>query len=67
MEIPLAAAERMLKKGNMRVSDQAILEFATLLEETTADIASEADASAKRARRKTVGAEDVREAKRKIL
>ncbi|MEM5814559.1 MAG: NFYB/HAP3 family transcription factor subunit [Candidatus Aenigmatarchaeota archaeon] len=67
MEYPIAAAEKMLKRANMRVGDDAVKEFCQLLEEITADIASEAAANAQRAKRKTVTAEDVAAAKRKIL
>ena len=67
MEYPRAAAERILKKANMRVSEDAIKEFAELLEEITVDIASEAAANAKRNKRKTVGKLDIAAAKRKIL
>lgn len=67
MEYPLAAAERLLKKANMRVSEDAVKEFAELLEEITVDIASEAAANAKRNKRKTVGRVDIAAAKRKIL
>jgi len=67
MEYPLASAENILKKANMRVGEDAVKEFAQLLEEITADIASEAAASAQRAKRKTVSAEDIAAAKRKIL
>ncbi|MEM5778026.1 MAG: NFYB/HAP3 family transcription factor subunit [Candidatus Aenigmatarchaeota archaeon] len=66
MDMPLASAEKILKKSNMRVSDDAIKEFAIFLEEITADIAAEAAAIAKSKGRKTVLAEDVAEAKRKI-
>ena len=66
MDISLAPVKRILKKTNMRVSDDAVKEFATLLEEITSDIASEAVAIAKSKGRKTVQLEDVREAKRKI-
>ena len=47
MEYPLAAAKKMLKRTRMRVGDDAVREFAQLLEEMTADIASEAAAIAK--------------------
>ena len=67
MEIPLAAAEKILKKTNMRVSKDAVKEFADLLEETAIDIASEAVAIAKSKRRATVQLEDIMQAKRKIL
>jgi histone H3/H4 len=66
MDIPLASAEKILKKSNMRISDDAIKEFATFLEELTSDISAEAAAIAKSKGRKTILAEDVAEAKRKI-
>jgi histone H3/H4 len=66
MDIPLAPVEKILKKSNMRISDDAVKEFAILLEEITSDIASEAAAIAKSKGRKTVSAEDIAEAKRKI-
>ena len=67
MEIPLATAEKILKKTNMRVSKDAVKEFAELLEEITTDIASEAVAIAKSKKRKTIKLEDVIQAKRKII
>lgn len=67
MEIPLAAAEKILKKTNMRVSKGAVREFADLLEETATDLAGEAVAIAKSKRRATVQLEDVMQAKRKII
>lgn len=67
MTIPLAAAEKILKRTNMRVSKDAVSEFNRLLEETTMDIASEAVAIAKSKRRATVKLEDICQAKRKIL
>ena len=66
MDMPLAPVERILKKSNMRVSDEAVKEFAAFLEEITSDIASEATAIAKSEGRKTVLAEDIIEARRKI-
>ena len=67
MEVPLAIAEKILKKTNMRVSKDAVKEFAELLEEVTTDIASEAIAIAKSKNRKTIKLEDVIQAKRKII
>lgn len=64
--MPLAPVEKILKKSNMRVSDEAVKEFAALLEELASDIASEATAIAKSEGRKTVLAEDIQEARRKI-
>jgi histone H3/H4 len=66
MELPLAPVEKILKKSNMRISDEAVKEFAILLEEITSDISGEAAAIAKSKGRKTVLAEDVAEARRKI-
>jgi histone H3/H4 len=66
MELPLAPIEKILKKSNMRVSDDAVKEFAALLEELTSDISGEACAIAKSKGRKTVLAEDVAAARRKI-
>ena len=67
LEYPLASVERILKKSNMRVSKDAVEEFAQFLEEITADIAAEAAASAKRSKRKTVTEEDIKEARKKIF
>jgi histone H3/H4 len=67
MEVPLAIAEKILKKTNMRVSKDAVKEFAELLEEITTDISSEAITVAKSKNRKTVKLEDVIQAKRKII
>jgi histone H3/H4 len=67
MEYPLAVVEKMLKRNNLRVGDDAVKEFTKLLEEITIDIASEADASAHAAKRKTVMKEDIIAAKKKIL
>ena len=66
MDLPLACAEKILKKSNLRVSDDAVKEFATLLEEITADIAAEAAAIAKSEKRKTVLAKDILAARRKV-
>ncbi|MFH1473749.1 MAG: histone [Candidatus Aenigmatarchaeota archaeon] len=67
MQIPLAAAEKILKRSNMRVSKDAVKEFAQLMEEITFDIASEAITIAKSEKRKTVKLEDICQAKRKVL
>lgn len=66
MDMSLAPVEKILKKSNMRISDEAVKEFASLLEELTSDIASEATAIAKSEGRKTVLVEDILEARRKI-
>ncbi|MEM7820176.1 MAG: NFYB/HAP3 family transcription factor subunit [Candidatus Aenigmatarchaeota archaeon] len=67
MDMPLSPVERILKRSSMRVSDDAVKEFASLLEEIAADIAAEAAANAKRANRKTVNVSDIEAAKRKLL
>ena len=66
MELPLAPVERILKKTNMRVSDEAVEEFAKLLEEIIVDIASESAAIAKSQKRRTVLVEDVVAARRRV-
>lgn len=66
MDLPMAPVERILKRSNMRVSDEAVKEFALVLEELVADVAAEAVSIAKRNGRKTVILEDVIEARRKI-
>jgi histone H3/H4 len=66
MEFPLAPVEKILKKSNMRISDDAVKEFANLLEEITSDISCEASAIAKARGRKTITAQDVAAARRKI-
>jgi len=62
MQYPRAVIERMLKRSNMRVSKGAVAEFGVLLEEITADIAAEAAANARKAKRKTVLIGDVKKA-----
>lgn len=66
MSLPLSPVKRILKRTNMRISDDAVKEFVTLLEEVASDIAAEATAIAKSKGRKTVLLKDVREAKKKI-
>ena len=66
MELPLAPIERILKRTKMRISNDAVKEFANLLEEVTADVAAEAVAIAKSKGRKTVVLEDVIGARRKL-
>ena len=66
MDLPLAPVERILKRSNMRVSEEAVEEFTRVLEELISDIAAEACTIAKKNRRKTVTIEDVVEARRKI-
>lgn len=65
--LPVLPFERILKKaGAKRVSQDAIEEFAMITEEKLYAIAKEAAVLAKHAGRKTVFAEDVRIAKRRI-
>jgi histone H3/H4 len=66
MDLPLTPVEKILKKSNMRISDGAVKEFATLLEEITSDLAAEAAVIAKSEGRKTVLDEDILKARRKI-
>lgn len=67
MDLPLAPVERMLRRTLMRVSDDAVKEYAMLLEEVAADIAAEAAVNAKRAKRKTVNVADIEAARRRLL
>jgi histone H3/H4 len=65
--LPVLPFERILKKaGARRVSQDALEEFATIMEEKLYAIAKEAGILAKHAGRKTIVAEDVRIAKRRI-
>ena len=66
MDLPLAPVEKILKRTKMRVSDDAVKEFAILLEEVISDVAAEATAVAKSKGRRTVTIEDVLQAERKI-
>jgi len=66
MDLPLAPIEKILKRSNMRISDGAVKEFASFLEEITSDIAAEATAIAKSEGRKTVLIKDILKAKRKL-
>ena len=67
MEISLKDAESILKKGGMKADKLAAMEFAQLLEEIIADIASEAATRAKKGKRKVVAATDVRAAVKQVL
>lgn len=67
MTMPLAPFERILKKaGAKRVSRSALEEFSKLMEEKMFRVANEAAILAKHAGRKTILAEDVRMARRKV-
>ena len=67
MEYDPAMAEELLKKTGMKVDKTAAKEFAQLLEEITADIASEAEAIAMRNKKKAVTAVEVKEAMKELL
>jgi histone H3/H4 len=65
--LPVLPFERILKKaGAKRVSQDALEEFSTVMEEKLYVIAKEAAVLAKHAGRKTIIGEDVRIAKRRI-
>lgn len=59
-ELPIAPVKRILKNsGAARISDEAAVELANVLEEVGEDIAVRAAKLAKHAGRKTIKAEDV--------
>ena len=59
-ELPLAPLKRILKEaGATRISDEAVIELANVLEEYGAEIGSEASKYVNHAGRKTVRAEDI--------
>lgn len=65
--LPRLPFERILKNvGAKRVSQDALEEFASVMEEKLYEIAKEAAILAKHAGRKTIVGEDVRIAKRRI-
>ena len=60
-EIPKAPVARIIKEsGAERVSEDAKAELAAYLEEVAREVATEANAVAKVAKRKTVKAEDIK-------
>jgi histone H3/H4 len=60
-ELPLAAMERIIRKGSgLRVSESAAKELATYLEEEGVRIAQKSAMFSKHAGRKTVTDEDIR-------
>jgi len=66
-KLPRAPFERILKKaGAKRVSEEAMDEFAKVMEEKIFKIARDAAVLAKHAGRKTIVADDVRMARRKL-
>jgi histone H3/H4 len=67
MTLSLTAFERILKKaGAKRVSYPALQEFSIVMEEKLFNVAKEAAVLAKHAGRKTIIAEDIRFARRKV-
>ena len=67
-ELPLAPVKRILEKsGAKRVSKDATISFAKMLEDVASDLIAEAVLFAKHAGRKTVVREDVKLAKRKVV
>lgn len=65
--LSLAAFERILKRaGAKRVSYPALQEFSLVMEEKLYKVAKEAAILAKHAGRKTIIAEDVRMARKKV-
>ena len=59
--IPMASAERIARKaGANRISNKAVKELASCIEEIGMEIALEAAQAAKHAKRKTIMKEDVR-------
>jgi len=65
--LPRAPFERFLKQsGAKRVSKDALEEFANVLEEKLTKIVAEATLLAKHAGRKTIIAEDIRMARKKV-
>lgn len=67
MTLPRLPFERILKRaGARRVSEDAMDEFAKVMEEKMFKVAAEAAALAKHAGRKTIMDEDVRRAVRKF-
>lgn len=59
-ELPIAPIKRILKNaGAARVSDEAAMELAKILEEYGEEYAAQANKLAKHAGRKTIKAEDI--------
>ena len=60
MDLPLAPVERLLKRTKMRVSKDAVSEFAMFLEEIICDVSSEAARIAKARRKRTISVKDIK-------
>jgi histone H3/H4 len=68
MVLPLATMEKIIKKGGAeRVSEDAKVALAEVLEEIAVQITLRAAALAKHAKRKTIKQEDIEIAKKEIL
>ena len=66
-ELPLASVERIIRNaGAERVSQDAIITLADILEDICMDISKESIELAKHAKRKTVKREDVKLAARRL-
>ncbi|MBN2518049.1 MAG: histone family protein [Candidatus Altiarchaeota archaeon] len=64
-ELPLAPLERIMRNaGADRVSEDAVIALATILEDVAEEISEDAIAIAKHAGRKTIMADDIRLAKK---
>ena len=60
-ELPLAAVDRVIRKGGgIRVSEDAAAELAEVLEDYGIKISQEAAVFAKHAKRKTITGEDIK-------
>ncbi|BDC36657.1 MAG: histone family protein [Candidatus Methanoliparum thermophilum] len=67
VELPIAPIERIAKKsGAERISEDAKVELAKILEDYGSKIASEAVKLAKHAGRKTIKTEDIKLAREKV-
>ncbi len=66
-ELPLAAVDRVIRKaGDIRVSEDAVVELANVLEEYGVKISKSAAEFAKHANRKTITESDIRLAMKNI-
>ena len=66
-ELPLAAVDRIIRKaGGVRVSEDAVMALAEILEERGITVSQQAATFAKHANRKTITAADIRLAVKNI-